>query len=226
MESRGRRDVVVVMPVHNESEVLAGVLADVRSIFDRVIVVDDGSTDGSDEIARASGCTTLVHPINLGQGAALVTGITWALRDEQTSSIVTMDSDGQHDPSDALAAVELLESERLHVVLGSRFLGDRNEVPALKRLLLHAGIRYTRVSTGLGFSDTNNGLRALTSEAASKLDLVHMGMAHASEIQRQVAQLGLRWGEVPTSVAYTRYSRSKGQSLWNSVNIVFDLVWR
>lgn len=219
-------DVVVVMPVYNEESVLASVLERTFVSFSRVVCVDDGSTDKSVAVARAAGAETVEHPVNLGQGAALMTGIAWALRSPCTRVVVTMDADGQHDPLDAVKAVELLRRDNLDVVLGSRFLNAPTGIPFKKRALLALAVRYTRLTTGLVFTDTNNGLRAIGRSAANRLELAHQGMAHASEIQRKIGEMSLSWAEVPTDVRYTHYSLGKGQSIWNSINIVFDLVWR
>ncbi len=219
-------DVVVVIPVFNEATVLASVLADLSDHFARIICVDDGSTDESSEIARQAGTKVLRHPVNVGQGAALLTGLTWALADPSIAIIVTMDADGQHDPRDALAAVKTLRDRNLDVVLGSRFLTPTAGIPRIKRLTLKAATVFTQATTGLPFTDTHNGLRAMSRRAAERMDLVHQGMAHASEIQRWIKQQGLSWAESPTNVRYTQYSLAKGQTVWNSINIIFDLVWK
>lgn len=219
-------DVAVVIPVFNEQTVLASVLTEIMEFFPRVVCVDDGSSDRSANTAEALGAQVLRHSVNLGQGASLLTGMTWALKDPRVQIIVTMDGDGQHDPCDAAAAVQRLREEALDIVLGSRFLVNGSSVPRLRRTLLRGGALYTRLTTRQPFTDTHNGLRAMTRDAALRLELIHQGMAHASEIQRSIAKHGLKWAEAPTEIRYTPYSMAKGQTMWNSINIVFDLVWR
>lgn len=219
-------DVAVVIPVFNEQSVLADVLKEIQELFPLVICVDDGSSDSSGSTAHALGAEVLRHAVNLGQGASLLTGITWALRDPKIQIIVTLDADGQHDPRDAAAAVRLLREENLDIVLGSRFMVNGSSVPRLRRTLLQGAAVYTRVTTRQAFTDTHNGLRAMTRDAATRLELIHQGMAHASEIQRSIAKHSLKWAESPTDIRYTPYSLAKGQTMWNSVNILFDLVWR
>lgn len=224
MPVRDVHDVRVVVPVHDEAPVLAGVLVDLLRRFPSVVCVDDGSTDGSAGIARRAGATVLRHATNLGQGAALQTGISYVLQDPATAYVVTFDADGQHDPADALRMVEVAAADDIDVVLGSRFLEGSDAVPALRRTLLRGGVAFTRATTGLRLTDTHNGLRVLSRRAAQGLDLRLGGMAHASELLQQVAQAGLGYREVPVSIRYTDYSRAKGQSGLNALNIVYDLV--
>lgn len=222
----GNPDTAVVVPVYAEEPVIGGVVADLRAEFDTVIVVDDGSPDGSARIAAEQGAVVVRHPINFGQGAALQTGIQAALRRTACRYIVTFDGDGQHQVADAVAMVERLRAGDVDVVFGSRGLDDRTRVPALKRLVLRAAVAYTNALTRMRLTDAHNGLRAFTREVAETIDLRQNGMAHATEIVRHIGGRGFRYVELPVHILYTDYSRSKGQSLWNSVNILFDLLVR
>jgi glycosyltransferase involved in cell wall biosynthesis len=216
-------DVCVVVPMHNEATVIGEVVAGLLQHFSLVVCVDDGSTDASADVARLAGAVVVRHGVNLGQGGALQTGIRHALERTRASYIVTFDADGQHDPLDALRMVETARTHGLDVVLGSRFLGSAGKVPAPRRLLLRAAVAFTRLSTGLRLTDTHNGLRVFSRQAALEVDLRLPGMAHASEVLHHVAAKRLRFQEVPVSIAYTEYSRAKGQSGLNALNIAFDL---
>jgi glycosyltransferase involved in cell wall biosynthesis len=222
----GNPDTTVVVPAYCESTVIAGVVGGLRASFDHVVVVDDGSTDDTAEHAASAGATVLRHGVNCGQGAALQTGITAALRRPGCQYVVTFDADGQHQVEDAVRLVERLRDGDLDVAFGSRSLDDRTRPPLLKRAVLRAAVVYTNAVTGMRLTDAHNGLRALTREAAAGLAIQHDGMAHATEIVRHVGRSGLRYAEVPVHILYTDYSRAKGQSLWNSVNILFDLLVR
>ena len=217
------RDVRVVVPMHNEAPVIADVVAGLLRYFPSVVCVDDGSTDGSAAIASRAGATVLRHATNLGQGAALQTGISFAVQQPGTAYVVTFDADGQHDPTDAARMVEVARADDVDVVLGSRFLGASAAVPGLRRAVLRGGVAFTRLTTGLRLTDTHNGLRVLSRRAAKDLDLRLRGMAHASELLQHVAQAGLAYREVPVSIRYTDYSRAKGQSSLNALNVVYDL---
>jgi len=215
----------VVMAAYNEAPVIGRVLAELCQKSYRVVVVDDGSSDGTCEVALAFPVTVLRHAANLGQGAALQTGITFALRDPGVQIIVTFDADGQHDPEDIPHLEEALR-KNYAAALGSRFMtgGQASNMPLLKRLTLVLAVSITRWLTGLPLTDTHNGLRAFTRQAASQIHIRQNGMAHASEILSQIAALKLAYCEVPVRIRYTDYSKRKGQSIFNSLNILWDIL--
>nr|WP_148220757.1 glycosyltransferase family 2 protein [Xylanimonas cellulosilytica] len=216
-------DVWVVIPLFNEATVIADVVAEVRTAFPHVVCVDDGSTDGSAARAKDAGAVVVHHSVNLGQGASLQTGIEFALR-RGARYVVTFDADGQHQLVDAVGMVDMAERENLGIVFGSRFLDARTDPGFLKRLVLRTAVWFTRKSTGLQLTDAHNGLRVLRADAAAGVHLRQDRMAHASEIVLQLGRTRLPWREYPVHVLYTEYSKGKGQSLWNSVNILIDLM--
>jgi glycosyltransferase involved in cell wall biosynthesis len=223
---RNRSDVCIIVPAYNEAAAIHDVLFKLARLPYHVIVVDDGSADDTSRRALTHPVTVLRHTCNLGQGAALQTGITYSLRLPETRFIVTFDSDGQHAAVDVDRLLAPLRAGTHDVVLGSRFLKDGGAVniPRLKRLLLHCAVWFTRLTSGLSVTDTHNGLRALTAEAARKLNITHNRMAHASELLSQFARLRVRYCEVPVTVTYTPYSMSKGQAMLNAVNILWDMT--
>ena len=166
------------------------------------------------------------HPMNLGQGAALQTGIEAALQIPQVKYLVTFDSDGQHSVSDALAMVERLRQGDVEVVFGSRFLDERTNVGLLKKSVLKLAVLYTNALSGVKLTDAHNGLRAFTRNVAETIELTHNGMAHATEIVNQISRGKFAYTEMPVHIVYTDYSKAKGQSLWDSVNILVDLIFR
>ncbi|NKX53846.1 glycosyltransferase family 2 protein [Arthrobacter mobilis] len=212
--------------MYNESTVIKSVLEGLLDEFPYVVCVDDGSTDGSGAIAAAAGAVVVRHPVNLGQGAALQTGIEYALQDPELDAVVTFDADGQHRVSDARAMVARIRSGEAEVVLGSRFLGGASEVSWLKRLVLRTAALQSRLTTGLELTDAHNGLRAFSASVAARIDLRQDRMAHASELIHQLAELKPRLVEHPVQIIYTEYSKAKGQSLLNGVNILADLFFR
>ncbi|MCC9069007.1 glycosyltransferase family 2 protein [Arthrobacter cryoconiti] len=216
----------VVVPMYNEGSVVGDVVKGLLSEFSHVVCIDDGSTDGSSQIARAAGATVVDHPVNLGQGAALQTGLSFALRDPATTEILTFDADGQHRVADASAMAARIQSGEADVVLGSRFLDHRTKVSSLKRLVLRVAAIQSRWATGMALTDAHNGLRAFNAETAAQIFLTQNRMAHASELIHQLSELEPRWVEHPVEIIYTDYSKAKGQSLLNSVNILADLLFR
>jgi len=212
----------LVVPAYNEASVILRVVADLVRRSYRVVVVDDGSTDDTGRKASAAGAAVVTHPINLGQGAALQTGITFALR-HGAEFIVTFDADGQHRAVDVAGLVAALKVNKADFALGSRFLGSCIAMPKSRRLLLKAATWLTRVSTGMDITDTHNGLRGMTQRGASAITLRQNRMAHASEFLTQIAGSGLRCVEVPVTIEYTRYSLAKGQKLGDSLRVLVDL---
>lgn len=215
-----------MIPLFNEAPVIGSVVKDLLPIFPSVVCVDDGSTDASANAARAAGATVVQHPVNLGQGAALQTGFEYVLQDPDTTSIVTFDADGQHRVVDAQAMVARVESGEADVVLGSRFLDKRTSIGWVKRLVLRTAALQTRWSTGMHLTDAHNGLRVLKRSVVADLHLSQNRMAHASELIQVISVLKPVWTEHPVEIRYTEYSKSKGQSLLNSVNILADLLFR
>ncbi|BBF98933.1 MULTISPECIES: glycosyltransferase family 2 protein [Pseudonocardia] len=215
----------VVVPVYNEETVIADVVTEIRTRFPNVVCVDDGSRDASAERIASTRAHLVRHPINLGQGASLQTGIDYALR-QGAKRIVTFDADGQHDIDDAERMAAIVRDGQADVVLGSRFLASTEPIPLLKRIVLRTVATLSPASRKLKLTDAHNGLRVLSRPVVEELRISMNGMAHASEIVAALAASSWRIREEPVTIRYTEYSRSKGQSLFNGVNILFDLSVR
>ncbi|MEA2990020.1 MAG: polyprenyl-phospho-N-acetylgalactosaminyl synthase [Alphaproteobacteria bacterium] len=216
------KSVWVVIAAYNEAGVIARVVADVKRRGYPVVLVDDGSADATADLAEQAGAVVIRHPVNLGQGAALQTGIDFALN-EGADAIVTFDADGQHRASEIAGMVDALAQNDADFVLGSRFLGGTVDLPPSRRLLLKAATSFTRMTSGLAVTDTHNGLRAMTRRGAGAIRLRQNRMAHASEFLNQVAASGLKYVEAPVTIEYSRYSLAKGQKLSDSLSILVDL---
>jgi polyprenyl-phospho-N-acetylgalactosaminyl synthase len=214
----------VVVPLFNEAEVIGPVVSELCETFANVVCVDDGSTDNCGELARVAGARVVTHPINLGQGAALQTGFDYALSHSSMEHVITFDADGQHRVEDALEMLELARRKRFSAVFGSRFLDKRTKPGFKKKAVLSVAVILTRIITGLRLTDAHNGLRVLSRETLEKVRLEQNGMSHATEIVHQIALAKLSWKEYPVEILYTEYSKRKGQSLLNSINILIDLI--
>jgi glycosyltransferase involved in cell wall biosynthesis len=216
----------VVIAAFNEAKIIGETLRPLVKSGYSVLVVDDCSTDNSfDLLSRMEGVVALRHPINLGQGAALQTGIEYAF-ENGASYIVTFDADGQHSSEDIPKLICALRDGPAEVALGSRFLKDASatNMSQGRRLFLHVAIFYSNLFSRIKLSDTHNGLRAFTRRAASYIKLTQNRMAHASEIISQIAASKLKYVEVPVNVTYTEYSKQKGQNVFNSFNIIWELI--
>lgn len=216
-------DVWIVVPAYNEARRLAATLAPLLQLYPNVVVIDDGSHDETAEVARRAGAWVLRHVLNSGQGAALQTGITFALQ-RNADYIVTFDADGQHDPRQIVDLLEPLRLGKADVALGSRFLGRAEGIPWTRRLVLKAGVLFTRLVSNIRVTDAHNGFRALTREAASCIRLLQNRMAHASEILDQIKRTRLRYVEVPVTIRYTAETLAKGQSSLQAVKIAGEFV--
>lgn len=215
-----------VVPLFNEGPVVQKVIEDLRTRYPLVVCVDDGSTDDSAAAAARGGAVVVRHPYNMGQGAAIKTGIDYALRDPNMRQIVTFDSDGQHQVDDAAGMITLLQDSGVDLVLGSRFLDGRTKPGLLKRIVLKGAVWYTNLTSGVHLSDAHNGLRVLGRTACERITIEQNRMAHASEIVEEIGRLKLTYKEYPVHILYTDYSRAKGQSVLNSINIVIDMLFR
>ena len=217
-------DVILIVPAWNEGKVIASTIADIPADFPNIVVITDGSTDDTRERALETRAMVVSHATNLGQGAALQTGLDYALQFPQFRYFVTFDADGQHNIEDVRHMLEVLQEQQLDVVLGSRFLGSAANITRTKKMILHAAIRFTNVFSRVALTDTHNGLRVFTRDFASKINNSMPGMAHASEIIDKIGNGGWNYAEVPVTIRYSDYSVGKGQSMLNSINILADLL--
>ena len=218
--------VYVVVPLFNEQSVIGGVIDGLHEHFDNVICIDDGSSDDSAAVAESKGATVIRHPMNLGQGAALQTGFIYAKRQSDCEHVVTFDADGQHRVEDVLDMLSYSRRKDCPIVFGSRFLDKRTKPGLKKKIVLKVAVLITRVVTGLQLTDAHNGLRVIRRDALEHVNLIQDRMSHATEIVHQLAATKMPWKEYPVEVLYTDYSKAKGQSVLNSINILFDLIVR
>lgn len=217
------RAAMVVMPAYNEGQSVGAAVTAALRCFDHVVVVDDGSRDDTADQARQAGAFVIRHPVNLGQGAALQTGFNWAL-ERGATWVVTLDSDGQHDPQDAVALLALAATEQADAALGSRFLGRTEGMPASRRLLLKCALAFQNATAGIRLTDVHNGLRVLSHRALRRIQITQDRMAHASELVSQLGACGLKVVEGPVTIRYTEYSLAKGQSSIGALHILLDLL--
>ena len=214
----------MVIAAYNEEGSIKRVLKDLHKHgYRHVVVADDGSRDRTAELARDAGADVVSHIINRGQGAALQTGISYALK-QKASIIVTFDADGQHHARDIKRLVRPLEQGKADVALGSRFLRKSHNASKLRELILKGGAFSFRVLYGVRLTDSHNGLRAFSRKAARKIRIRSDGMEHASEIVQQIADHKLRYVEVPVTITYTDYSNGKGQDNGAALKIMSKML--
>ncbi|MEK6938486.1 MAG: glycosyltransferase family 2 protein [Nanoarchaeota archaeon] len=214
----------IVVPAFNEENKIKGVVSELnRNGYTKIVIVDDCSRDNTSSVSSNSGATVLRHIINRGQGAALQTGIDYAL-EQGAEAIVTFDADGQHHPEDIIKLLQPIEKGIADVALGSRFLGTSSNTPLVRKVFLKGGAAIFRLMYGLKLTDSHNGLRALSRKAAKKIKITQDRMEHASEIVEEISKHQLKYVEIPVTITYTDYSTQHGQKTSNAFKILLKMM--
>lgn len=218
-------NIYIVVPSYNEEcAVLRATISRLTEKGYRTVVVDDGSNLPCSECLKEIDVHIIRHKVNLGQGAAIQTGIEYALKNG-AEYIVTFDADGQHDVEDIPKMLQHLEKNQLDFVFGSRFMkGAGTNVSLGRRILLYISIFLNYLISGVWLSDCNNGLRLFNAKAASMLKIQECRRTHCSDIITQVAESKLRFDLHPVNVAYTPYSKGKGIKSTDGLKIFLDLI--
>lgn len=221
---------IIVIPAYNEAEVLGSVLKKIPRKLKGIrnlqtVVVNDGSNDQTAEIAKKNKAKVISHLINLGVGAATITGIEYA-RMQNADVVVTLDADGQHSPKDIAAVVAPIVAGDADLVIGSRVrcVGDDCNMPWIKRVGNFIMNGVTFVFYRKWISDTQSGFKALSKKALQEIKLSLSGYEICSEIIGEAARARLEITEIPVQAIYTEYSKQKGQSIFNSINILIRLI--
>lgn len=219
--------IIIALPAYNEATILPSVIEEIRSAgYHHIVIVDDGSRDHTFEAAKQSGVTTLRHRLNRGKGAATKTAIE-AAKLLKADIIVTMDSDGQHNPSDIHKLIEPIKESKADVVLGTRLVNP-DGMPWHKILANWIGNLFTWCLYGLWVSDSQSGFRAYSKKAASLINTQSDRYDYESEVIREVRFHNLPFLEVPIEVRYTDYSMGKveRQSFINGLKTLWRMLWR
>jgi glycosyltransferase involved in cell wall biosynthesis len=216
-------NICILIRAYNEAPRIEATLREVCAKYSNVTVVDDGSSDGTAEIALRFPVWVIRHAVNCGAGAALQTGLRFAGRNG-ADVVICFDADGQHDVHDIPSLLGVMNETKADVVCGSRFLGATEGMPWLRHIVLKLGILFTRLHSGLRVTDVHNGLRALSRRSAEMIQIGHSDMTYASELYDQIQRLGLKYAEAPANIRYTDESLAKGQSSWNSLRIAAKLL--
>jgi glycosyltransferase involved in cell wall biosynthesis len=215
----------IVLPAHNEAQVLPQVLSKIKSSgYRNILVVDDGSRDHTSEVAQKNGAVSVRHFLNRGAGAATQTGILAALQ-LGAEIVVTMDSDGQHEPKEIQKLVTPIVRGECDVVIGSRFL-EQNQIPFLRRIFNFIGNLITWFFFGLWVSDSQSGFKSFSRTAAERLKILTNGYEFCSEIIREIKVKKLVFKEVPITVRYDAYSLAKGQNFARGLTTLLKLFLR
>ena len=192
---------LVGIPAYNEEKTIGDVVKRSLQYCDKVIVVDDGSSDGTASVAKQNGATVISHQKNQGYGAAVITLFDRA-RQENADILTIIDGDGQHDPGQIQLLVNTLEENNVDVVIGSRFLDDKSSTPGYRK----RGIKIITSAANFGadfkVSDAQSGFRAYSKRAINSIHPTETGMSVSTEILMKISNKGLSVAEVPITVSY------------------------
>ncbi|HDI31777.1 MAG TPA: glycosyltransferase family 2 protein [Thermofilum sp.] len=217
------KDVIAVIPAFNEENTIARVIVSTKRYVDEIIVVDDGSKDLTKDIAEELGAIVVAHERNKGYGAALRTGFKEALK-ESPKIIITLDADGQHDPSDIPKLIKPIIEGKADIVLGSRFLKEsKGKVPFYRKIAISLITKLTRRSMKINISDAQSGFRAYKSDIIPLLIPTENGMGASVEILDKAASHNLKIIEVPISVSYSS-GTSTHNPLYHGIDVLSSLL--
>ncbi len=222
---------ILIMPAYNEAPVIEKVIKNVKKtiksfpVKTKIVVVNDGSSDNTASLAKKQKVTVLTHKINRGLGASLGTGLAYA-KSIKSDYAITFDSDGQHDPRNILSVLTPLLTNQADVVIGSRTLGNKQDMPLLRRINNQAFNWLTFLLFGTSTTDSLSGFRGFSQKAIQKLKLKTERMEVSNEFFNEIKRNNLKFAEVPIKVIYTDYSIQKGVKPGNIFAIIFRLILR
>jgi len=218
------KSVFIVIPAFNEEKEIGRVISNlIDKDYRNLVIIDDCSNDNTSKIVSQLPVYLLHHCINRGQGAALKTGIDFALK-KGADIIVTFDSDGQHCVKDLNAMIEPILKEETDITIGSRFIQNTN-VPFFRKLLLKGSVLIMFLFYRIRMSDAHNGLRAMSNNAAKKIDISCDRMAHASEIIEEMHKKKLQFKEIPVTIKYDQETLKKGHgSYFQAVKVLGGMI--
>ncbi len=198
--SESRLKTIAGMPAYNEEKYLGSLVLQAREYVDEVVVVDDGSSDQTANIAELAGASVVRHSKNMGYGSAIQSILSEAAK-RNADILIILDADSQHSPHEIPSLIEAVAGGS-DLVIGSREM-QQNQIAPYRRFGQRVLAKLTYVASREKLSDTESGFRAYSRQAIAQLELKEKGMAISSEIVSEAAAKGLNVTEIPISVTYT-----------------------
>lgn len=222
------KKLLIAIPAFNEAGSIGKVLDKIPKRLTNVdstevVVVDDGSTDNTSLIVKKRKVRVIRHMINRGLGASLATAFEFAQR-SNADILVTLDADGQHDPSDIKRIIRPIIEDQKDVVIGSRLVKSSKSMPKERRTINILANLVTFFLSGIWTSDSQSGFRAFSKKAIKKIRLITQRMEVSSEVFREINKNKLSYSEIAIKSIYTKYSLRKGQSTLNAPNVFWKLL--
>jgi glycosyltransferase involved in cell wall biosynthesis len=213
----GAAKIIAAIPCFNEERCIGSVVLKTKKFVNSIVVIDDGSTDATAEVAAEAGATVCRHGKNRGYGAAIRSALEKG-RQLKADILVVLDGDGQHDPKDIPRLIKPLLDGEADIVIGSRFLGATKKPPLYRRLGQRVLTATTNIGSGHKVTDSQSGFRAYSAKALNALRLTEDGMSVSSEIQFAITKSGLRVAEVPIDVIYE--GKAKRSPVGHGINVL------
>jgi len=221
----GTFKILVCVPAFNEGENISEIVKRSKKYADGVIVYDDGSTDDTYELARTAGATVIKSPKNTGYGTA-IRALFQAARDQNADIMITLDSDGQHNPDHIPRLLEPLRTQNFDIVIGSRFLSkdDKEKVPRYRSFGIKTITKLTQAASYNGITDSQSGFRAYNRNALSKINLFEDGMAASVEILLRAKEKNLSTTEVPITINYNVKDTSTHNPISHGIGVLYSVL--
>ncbi len=218
-----QKGIFAVLPAFNEELVIGSVVLRTRKYVDKVIVVDDGSSDLTAEVAESAGAEVIKLEHNTGKAYTILLGLQRA-RETGCAVAVMLDSDGQHDPKEIQRVAGLVRAGKADLVIGSRFLEKNSGIPAYRQIGQRILDLFTNMGAKSNVTDSQSGFRALSCKALDNLDFKSDGYNIESDMIGHFSALGLSIMEVPISVNYDVPNKHKKHPLTHGVGVLTRLI--
>jgi len=193
--------ITVGIPAFNEEKNIASIISRLKDFTDSIVVCDDGSSDMTAKIAEDMGAILVKHPKNLGYGAAIRT-IFLKAKDLESDVLVTLDGDGQHQIMDVEKILKPIEKNQADIVIGSRFLDKKSDVPKYREFGINVITKVTNVTIKNKLTDAQSGLRAYSKKVLSEIAPSDSGMGISTEILIKSSSKGFKIVEIPITISY------------------------
>ena len=222
-EHESKKKILLAIPCYNEMLTIGSIILRGQHYVNEILVVDDGSTDDTVAVAQRAGAKVISHPKNMGYGTALISCFEYA-RQNDFDALIILDGDGQHDPGDIPDFVRALDQGDSDIVIGSRFLSKRSDIPLYRRFGMKLLDRFTSFASSTDISDSQSGYRAYGRKAIENIRIHNQDMSAGSEILAQIKDNNFQVRQIPIHVRYDVPSTSSQNPLSHGLTVLGNLI--